>query len=180
MELPVASEQESQRVDSAVPTTSGVIQLKGDIGMRDMNERTVSPVLLVWMMLDRGWMNPLLMKGMLVRRRALVTLGLPKSGPAVVSKFMCFREQWKAKKVNCENWRQWWEMGKAQVRIYTVQYTANSSTIARLDVQALEREICSLELGLTATLDSVLLGKLQQKRKELGVYLNERAKGALV
>ncbi|KAL6483838.1 hypothetical protein MHYP_G00087100 [Metynnis hypsauchen] len=59
------------------------------------------------------------------------------------------------------------------------QYTANSSTRARLAVQALEREICSLELRLTATLDPVMLGKLQQKRKELS-YLNERVKGVLV
>ncbi|KAI4903525.1 hypothetical protein NFI96_028300, partial [Prochilodus magdalenae] len=83
-------------------------------------------------------------------------------------------------KVDFEHLRQWWEVGKAQIRMFCQQYTANSSTRARLTVQALESEIRSLELGLTATHDPVMLGKLQQKRKELSVYLNERVKGALV
>ena len=40
MELPAVSEQENQSVDNAVPSTSGVIQLKGNIETSDMNERT--------------------------------------------------------------------------------------------------------------------------------------------
>ncbi|KAL7834034.1 hypothetical protein AOLI_G00289940 [Acnodon oligacanthus] len=58
----------------------------------------------------------------------------------------------------------------------STQYTDNSSTRTRLAVQALEREICTLELGLTATHDPVMLGKLQQKRKDLSAYSNEMVK----
>ncbi|KAL7875345.1 hypothetical protein AOLI_G00103080 [Acnodon oligacanthus] len=96
------------------------------------------------------------------------------------ARFRCFWEQWKAEKVHFENLRQRWEMGKTQIRMFCQQYTASSSTRARLAVQALEREICSLELELTTTFNSVLVGKLQQKRKALGVYLNEMVKAALL
>ncbi|KAK3549663.1 hypothetical protein QTP86_006554 [Hemibagrus guttatus] len=62
--------------------------------------------------------------------------------------FRCFGEHWKTKK----NLRQWWDVGKVEIKLLCQQHTANSSP----------------------------KGTLHQKKKELGSYLDERVKGALV
>ncbi|KAK3531057.1 hypothetical protein QTP70_008761 [Hemibagrus guttatus] len=94
--------------------------------------------------------------------------------------FRCFWEHWKTKKNAFENLRQWWDVGKVEIKLLCQQHTANSRTKAKQAIKALESEIMYIESQLTGLHDPNLLRILHQKKKELGSYLHERVKGALV
>ncbi|KAK3570107.1 hypothetical protein QTP86_011294 [Hemibagrus guttatus] len=42
--------------------------------------------------------------------------------------FQCFWEHWKTRKNDFENLRQWWDIGKVEIKLLCQQHTANSST----------------------------------------------------
>ncbi|KAK3511259.1 hypothetical protein QTP70_034082, partial [Hemibagrus guttatus] len=52
--------------------------------------------------------------------------------------FRCFWEHWKTKKNAFENLRQWWDVGKVEIKLLCQQHTANSSTKVKQAIKALE------------------------------------------
>lgn len=94
--------------------------------------------------------------------------------------FEVFWNHWKGKKNDFENLKQWWEVGKTQIKLCCQQYTAYSTTTQRETIQALERDIESIEAEMIIRNDPACINNLQQKKKQLSVYLKERVKAALV
>lgn len=64
--------------------------------------------------------------------------------------------------------------------MFCQQYTVNSTNMIKKAIQTLERSIDSIEKDLLDRHDPGLSYCLQQKKSELGSFLNERVKGALV
>lgn len=96
------------------------------------------------------------------------------------SKFETFWELWRAKKGDFSSLSQWWEVGKAQIRVFCQQYTSSSTTRIREAVQQLEQEIRDIECSLILNVDKEDGILLKEKKKELGLFLKERVKGAMV
>lgn len=78
-------------------------------------------------------------------------------------RFLLFWEKWRVTKGNFESLRQWWEVGKAQIRLFCQQYTALSSIEVKEIIRALEQDIKSIELKLLTQNDPGLVMKLQNK-----------------
>ncbi|KAJ3610842.1 hypothetical protein NHX12_022932 [Muraenolepis orangiensis] len=74
----------------------------------------------------------------------------------------------------------WWEVGKAQIRVFCQQYTSHSTSKLKAAVEDLETSIRDLELGLQRDSNPSAGQLLQKKRLELSSFLQERVKGALV
>uniref|UniRef100_H3C2D2 BTB domain-containing protein n=1 Tax=Tetraodon nigroviridis TaxID=99883 RepID=H3C2D2_TETNG len=94
--------------------------------------------------------------------------------------FECFWKQWKQKKAEFSSLRQWWEVGKAQIRVFCQQYTCFSMANAKVAVKDLEASIKNIEEGLHRNPDPTRNQGLREKRLELSTLLPERVKGALV
>ena len=92
---------------------------------------------------------------------------------------MLFCKKWRVTKWNSESFRQWWEVGKAQIQVFCQQYTALSRIEVKETTWALEQDIKSTELKLLTQNDPGLVMNLQDKRHELRLFLHERVKGAL-
>ena len=92
--------------------------------------------------------------------------------------FEIFWGIWRERKREFESLSQW-EVGKAHIRIFCQQYTSHSTAIVKRVIGDLEEEIRDLENSLL-THSSTDSDTLQQKKKELGLFLSERVKGALV
>ncbi len=84
------------------------------------------------------------------------------------------------KKNGFENLKQWWEVGKTQIKLCCQQYTAYCTTNQRETIKALERDIESIETEILRINDPAFIDNLQQKKKQLSYHLNERVKAALV
>ena len=84
---------------------------------------------------------------------------------------------WRARKGDFKSLSQWWEVGKAHIRVFCQQYTSHSTGAVQRVIQGLETEIRHLENKLS-THGSADAHRLQQKRQELGSFLRERVKGA--
>jgi hypothetical protein len=95
-------------------------------------------------------------------------------------RFLLFWEKWRVTKGNFESLRQWWEVGKAQIRVFCQQYTALSQIEVKETIKVLEQDIKSIKLKLLTQNDTGLVMNLQDKRHELGLFLLERVKGALI
>ncbi len=89
-------------------------------------------------------------------------------------------EHWRKEKNSFENLKQWWDIGKIQIKMFCQQYTANSSNRVKNVIETLEKQINLIESQLMDTYDSTLYSNLQKKKGELSLVLNERVKGALV
>ena len=74
----------------------------------------------------------------------------------------------------------WWEVGKAQIRVFCQQYTSHSTSRIKAAIQELEVSIRNIEKGSHRVLDPTTGHRLQEKRLELSSLLQERVKGALV
>ena len=94
-------------------------------------------------------------------------------------KFEAFWEIWRGRKGEFESLSQWWEVGKAHIRVFCQQYTSHSTTQVRRTIQHLEQDIRDMEDRLH-THRSTDTHTLHQKRQELSTFLQERVKGALV
>ena len=98
---------------------------------------------------------------------------------AFCQSFGLFWTEWRGRKTDFETLSQWWDVGKAQIRLFCQQYTAFSTARVKAAVQQLENDIKDLERGL-GTDDRSGDTVLGRKRQELGTFLQERVKGALV
>lgn len=94
--------------------------------------------------------------------------------------FTLFWNDWKQKKGTFESLSQWWELGKTQIKVFCQNYTACTTAKIKTTIQRLEKEILNLETDLgnqnTPEVGRVLL----EKRQDLGFFLQEWIKGALV
>ncbi len=54
-------------------------------------------------------------------------------------------EYWKLKKDTFENLDQWWDVSKANIRIFCQNYTSYSTTLMKTTVKSLQRDIAFLE-----------------------------------
>lgn len=91
------------------------------------------------------------------------------------SNFKFFWSYWQTQKQFYTSLIQWWEVGKAQVKVFTQKYSASTATAIRKTADQLEKAFEDLE-GLTAQ-SPEQLGRAKQR---LGSFLQEQAKGALV
>ncbi len=94
--------------------------------------------------------------------------------------FVAFWNYWREKKNYFENLKQWWEVGKTQIKLCCQQFTAYCTTTQRETIKALERDIESIETEILRRNDPAFIDNLQQKKKQLSYHLNERVKAALV
>lgn len=96
---------------------------------------------------------------------------------AFCQQFSFFWENWRRKKGHFVSLGQWWEVGKAQIRVFCQRYTAHSTAKVKAAIQKLEEEIRQCETHIDVHENQDMLG---QKKRELSVLLQERVKGALV
>ena len=60
-------------------------------------------------------------------------------------KIEVFWEIWRGRKGELEFLSQWWEVGKAHIRVFCQQYTSHSTTLIRRTIQQLEQDIRDME-----------------------------------
>ena len=94
-------------------------------------------------------------------------------------KFEVFWEIWRGRNGEFESLSQWWEVGKAHIRVFCQQYTSHSTTRIRRTIQQLEQDIRDMEDRLHAH-HSIDTHTLHQKKQELSTFLQERVNGVLV
>ena len=94
-------------------------------------------------------------------------------------KFEVFWGIWREKKCDFESLSQWWDVGKAHIRVFVQQFTSHSTGKVKRLIEDLGNEIRDLEHSLL-THTRTDTHRLQQKKQHLGSFLRERAKGALV
>ena len=92
--------------------------------------------------------------------------------------FKMFWAYWRSRKDGFSSLTQWWEVGKAQIKVFCQQYTSYSTANIKRVVENLEKEITDLESVSQA--DPQNNASLKEKRQELNSFMQERAKGALV
>ncbi len=79
--------------------------------------------------------------------------------------FNFFWEHWRKEKNSFENLKQWWDVGKIQIKMFCQQYTANSSNRVKNVIETLEKQINLIESQLMDAYDSTLYSNLQKKKK---------------
>jgi len=94
--------------------------------------------------------------------------------------FKILWQKWKEKRSLFESLNKWWEVGKAQIRIFCQQYTSFSSTMLKQAINEVEEAIKQIENGLLNGGDAESNDTLKIKRVELSSLLQEKVKGALV
>lgn len=94
--------------------------------------------------------------------------------------FEIFWNHWRTKKTNFGSLSLWWEVGKAQIRVFCQQYTSYSSARIKSAISDLESDIKKIEEGLTRNINNITGLLLEEKKSELSSLLQERVKGALV
>ena len=95
------------------------------------------------------------------------------------SKFVFFWEDWRGRKQQFESLKQWWENGKAQIKMFCQQYTALSTGRLKSAVGALEEKFLEIARKITGQNEFLLNQELTCMRRELGTLLQDRA-GVLV
>ncbi len=78
--------------------------------------------------------------------------------------FDIFWIKWKKQKNNYDDIVQWWDIGKAQIRIFCQNYIYNTNGRIKKTVFELEKEIQQIE-GELSVGDAVTVGKLEEKKK---------------
>lgn len=94
-------------------------------------------------------------------------------------KFNVFWMEWKKQKSNYEDIVQWWDIGKAQIRIFCQNYIYSTNGRIKKTVSELEKEIKQIESELIVG-DVEIVGKLEEKKRVLASLFHEKAKGALI
>ncbi len=64
-----------------------------------------------------------------------------------------------------ENLKQWWDIGKTQIKMFCLQYSANCSSRIKNVIESLEKQINAMELQMVDAHNSVLQNDLQKKRE---------------
>lgn len=89
--------------------------------------------------------------------------------PNFCKHFETFWQQWRLCKGTFENLKQWWEIGKTNIKLFCLQHTANSTIKLREIIQSIEKDISNMEVDLINRYDPNLFNNLQGKKKRTGV-----------
>ncbi|KAL6472453.1 hypothetical protein MHYP_G00186410 [Metynnis hypsauchen] len=84
------------------------------------------------------------------------------------------------RKADFDNVALWWEVVKTQIKSFCQLYSTHVASVVKGTVRGLEREISLIEEELVKKYDAGVSNLLERKRKDLGSYLYEEAKGALI
>ena len=93
-------------------------------------------------------------------------------------RFEVFWGVWRGKKGEFSCLSQWWEVGKAHIRLLCQQYTSHSTTRIKLAIEQLEGQIRQLE-GNIHSHNSTDNRTLKQKQQELSTFLHYRVLNGL-
>lgn len=93
--------------------------------------------------------------------------------------FKEFWKIWQKQKNNYQDLRQWWDIGKKQIKFFCQQYTLEATRSLDKAVRELERDILNLENNEDHSNEQTFQ-KIKEKRHVLGSLLEEKVKGALV
>ncbi|KAL6464153.1 hypothetical protein MHYP_G00264700 [Metynnis hypsauchen] len=101
---------------------------------------------------------------------------------AFCSSFSAFWAKWSGRKADFDSLRQWWDVGKAQITNYNFcqQYTSYATKEKQRIIAALERDIARLEQQIGGRDCDGVQAELEELRRDMGAFLLDRAKGALV
>lgn len=94
--------------------------------------------------------------------------------------FKYFWTEWKKRKSCFKSLRQWWDIGKIQIKIFCQQYTENATGSLNDSMEKLEVEILGLYKDLESQPNSRLLEDLKYKKQSLVDLLDMKVQGALV
>ncbi|MBN3281143.1 YTX2 protein, partial [Polyodon spathula] len=94
--------------------------------------------------------------------------------------FKLFWIIWKKEKAQYKDLRQWWDIGKIQIKCFCQQYTINATRSLNTAVRELESKILLLEERLNSEFKEQTLENLKEQKIALGSLLKERVKGAIV
>ncbi len=83
-------------------------------------------------------------------------------------------------KANYADIKQWWDIGKVQIRVFCQQYSSFSKRTLKTRIQDLEAEISDIEEKMMARNGSQLDTALSEKKLQLNNILYDKVKGALV
>ncbi|KAL7838605.1 hypothetical protein AOLI_G00270090 [Acnodon oligacanthus] len=96
------------------------------------------------------------------------------------SKMLSPKSRWSGRKADFDSLRQWWDVGKAQIRLFCQQYTSYATEGEQRIIAALERDIARLEQQIGGQDCGGVQAELEELRRDMGAFLLDRAKGALV
>ncbi|KAL7838640.1 hypothetical protein AOLI_G00270440 [Acnodon oligacanthus] len=96
------------------------------------------------------------------------------------SKMLSPKSRWSGRKADFDSLRQWWDVGKAQIRLFCQQYTSYATEGEQRIIAALERDTARLEQQIGGQDCGGVQAELEELRRDMGAFLLDRAKGALV
>ncbi len=76
--------------------------------------------------------------------------------------------------------KQWWDIGKVQIRVFCQQYSSYSKRTLKTRIQDLETEISDIEEKMMARNGLQLETALSEQKLQLNKLLYDKVKGALV
>ncbi len=92
-----------------------------------------------------------------------------------------FWNDWKLKKDYFENLCMWWEVGKANIRIFCQNYSSHSTSMVKKAIQKLQKDIQALEnMLVNNNNDGNVQNEHLKKRRNLDHYYKKQVKGALI
>lgn len=94
--------------------------------------------------------------------------------------FTSFWESWREEKSRFSSLSQWWDVGKAQIKAFCLQYTAHSTRILKEKMLALEHEIANQTNNVIGAWTDARTDAVQRNMLLLKNLMEERGKGALV
>lgn len=94
--------------------------------------------------------------------------------------FKLFWNNWRKEKRCFSNLRQWWDVGKIQIKIFCQQFTQNVTSELNAVASQLENEILEIERELGGQSTEGAYRSLKQRKQRLGSLLEEKVKGSLV
>lgn len=94
--------------------------------------------------------------------------------------FKLFWEIWRKQKGNYGDIKQWWDIGKVQIRVFCQQYSSYSKRTLKIRIQDLENEISDIEEKMMARNGLQLETALSEKKLQLNNLLYDKVKAALV
>ncbi|KAL7876995.1 hypothetical protein SRHO_G00036380 [Serrasalmus rhombeus] len=83
---------------------------------------------------------------------------------------------WLGRKADFNSLRQWWDVGKAQIRLFCQQYTSYATEEKQRIIAALERDLARLEQQIGGQDCESVQAELEELHHDMGAFLLDRAK----
>jgi len=78
-----------------------------------------------------------------------------------------------------ENLCQWWDVGKANIRLFCQNYAFHTSTMVKTTVNILQKDIELLEKNLVSNNEDVHCDVLKKKKQELNSFFTRAGKRSI-